>query len=523
MACVHRENSSGRGKKRSLGRSSAVYTGRMAYACDRRYFLLAAGTIGLIQLSCMIEEWIFKFMRGFHHFWFVALVELFIFSLCGHVATARKLSQPILELPRKPSGPLPLYAIVGFCLAGGTGLGKLAYKYLNYATGTILKSMKLLPTLMLSACWLRRRFHRLQVMASVLMVGSAALFGLGEREVEPEFHPLGLVLSLLGLFAQAVQNAANDRILRDHNDGVHEAMAWTNFFGFGFTLLLCVANGELASGLLFFSRSWWYWLALVVRCLLFYAGALLYTMLLKDSGAVPAVFVTTMRKALTVVVSFVLFPKPWSQNYATGSVLLLAAIGCEHRGNALAKALLASDLIKGVEGSCFSRLDRSSCDDDSSLPSTPYHHSGGADRLETDRRGGGPRSSSHAHRAGGAGEEEEGEAESALLREKTGSEASFVSQNDELAEDVQLAHHPRTPSSARTAACARASTCSSIYASAASAASGCAQDEDEPAGREGAMIGTATNQPSDAHLASDAQLAELRAKLRPRHHAGNTR
>ena len=58
----------------------------MAYACDRRYFLLAAGTIGLIQLSCMITDWIFKFMRGFHHFWFVALagaIHILTLRPCG--------------------------------------------------------------------------------------------------------------------------------------------------------------------------------------------------------------------------------------------------------------------------------------------------------------------------------------------------------------------------------------------------------------------------------------------------------
>jgi hypothetical protein len=33
--------------------------------------------------------------------------------------------------------------------------------------------------------------------------------------------------------------------------------------------------------------------------------------MLSESGAVTAVFVTTMRKALTVALSFLIFPKPW--------------------------------------------------------------------------------------------------------------------------------------------------------------------------------------------------------------------
>lgn len=68
------------------------------------------------------------------------------------------------------------------------------------------------------------------------------------------------------------------------------------------------------------------------------AGALLYTLLLKDGGAAGAVFVTTTRKALTVVVSFLAFPKPFSTNYAYGGCLMLGAIYCEYIGGQALKA-----------------------------------------------------------------------------------------------------------------------------------------------------------------------------------------
>ena len=48
---------------------------------ESRFLLLAAGTIFFIQVSCIIEEWIFKQLADFHYHWFVALLELAIFSL----------------------------------------------------------------------------------------------------------------------------------------------------------------------------------------------------------------------------------------------------------------------------------------------------------------------------------------------------------------------------------------------------------------------------------------------------------
>ena len=304
---------------------------------DTRFLLLSAGTIAFIQLSCIIEEWIFKSLPDFHYFWFVALVELALFTLFGGMAQWREAG----VLPTE-KGPRWLYAAVGICLAGGTGLGKVAYRYLNYTTGTVLKSMKLLPVMALSVCWLRRRFSALQVLAACLMVVSAACFGLGEAELEPSFHPLGIALSFGCLLSQALQNNAADRLLTDHAANVHEVMALSNGYGALTVLCITIANGELQPALAYFGGSAVATGLLVLRCALFYLGALFYTMLMQHSGAVSAVFVTTMRKALTVSISFVLFPKPWSHKYLLGLIFLLAAIVSEYQGKKQAPATTAA-------------------------------------------------------------------------------------------------------------------------------------------------------------------------------------
>ena len=55
-------------------------------------------------------------------------------------------------------------------------------------------------------------------------------------------------------------------------------------------------------------------------------------MLMKHFGAVAAVAVTTTRKALTVMVSFVVFSgdKPLTMKYASAAALFFAAAGCEY-------------------------------------------------------------------------------------------------------------------------------------------------------------------------------------------------
>ena len=121
-------------------------------------------------------------LPGFKFHWFVALVELVLFSMLGWAAECTAGSLP------QRKGPLLLYLGSGAALACGTGLGKVAFRYLNYATGTVLKSMKLLPVMCLSVCWLQRRYEMEEYLAALLMVVSAACFGLGEASVESELN-----------------------------------------------------------------------------------------------------------------------------------------------------------------------------------------------------------------------------------------------------------------------------------------------------------------------------------------------
>jgi len=192
------------------------------------YLALAAGTIFFVQVAAILEEWIFKQLPGFHYHWTVALHELLTFALLGYSCTGGG------ARPRSRVGPLLLHVGVGGSLAGGTGLGKVAFKYVNYATGTVLKSLKLLPVLLLSACWLGRRYTAAEVLAVCLMVSSAALFCLADvdagshGERAHSIHSLGISLSIGCVLSQAVQSNLQDKLLRDYNADVHEVMLYGN-------------------------------------------------------------------------------------------------------------------------------------------------------------------------------------------------------------------------------------------------------------------------------------------------------
>ena len=74
-----------------------------------------------------------------------------------------------------------------------------------------------------------------------------------------------------------------------------------------------MANGQIAA-------------LLFVYTLLSYGAITLHMMMVKDFGGVVTVLVGNTRKALTILLSFILFPKPGSILYVFGTILVFGGL-----------------------------------------------------------------------------------------------------------------------------------------------------------------------------------------------------
>eukprot|EP00440_Ansanella_granifera_P009539 gb/GFBE01010337.1/.p1 GENE.gb/GFBE01010337.1/~~gb/GFBE01010337.1/.p1 ORF type:complete len:322 (+),score=55.56 gb/GFBE01010337.1/:1-966(+) len=196
----------------------------------QRFLGLSLAFIGLLQFSCIVEEYIFVVLPGFKgFFWTVALAELVFFALSA--VMARWKEHGFIGSFQNRQAPLSLYAATALVLGLAQGLGKVTNRYLNYATGTIVKSSKLVPTLLISVLWLRRSVSPAEWVAATLLVSSSALMALGEQAVEPNFNPAGLGVAAVQLFLAALQGNLQERALKDYGAPISEAMALSNSLG----------------------------------------------------------------------------------------------------------------------------------------------------------------------------------------------------------------------------------------------------------------------------------------------------
>ena len=155
-------------------------------------------------------------MPGFDYFWTVAFAELLVFT--PRPSPARRRAGSLGSVLRDRRAPLRLYVAQAIVMAIYAAIAKIAYKYLNYATGTVLRSTKLVFVMAISVVWLGRSYAPVEYAAAVAMIVAVACFGLGEESAgtgHDENHAMGYVLSLAGLALAALQtNMAEQRHAR---------------------------------------------------------------------------------------------------------------------------------------------------------------------------------------------------------------------------------------------------------------------------------------------------------------------
>jgi len=316
---------------------------------SKAFLFLSVGTVLSIGISCAAEEFILKRIEGFTFYWFLALFELVVFSgmtfltsYAGIVGIAGKgggggaTESNALFITTPLKAPLHLYVASASLIGIYTSLGKVSYKYINYATGTVLKSSKLIPVIVLSSVWLKRTYHYLDYLACVLLVIASCFFAVGEHEgnkslgvEDPTLYAFGFFLSFFCVCVGAVQSNVVDKALRDYKASVSENMFMTN--SIGALLVFVVVLVKEPDAFAFFFGDWFYLSLITFRSVVFWLGAVFYTTLVKHFGAVPAVAVTTCRKVLTVVSSFVFFSsdKPFGATYFVALLFFFGAVACE--------------------------------------------------------------------------------------------------------------------------------------------------------------------------------------------------
>jgi adenosine 3'-phospho 5'-phosphosulfate transporter B3 len=146
---------------------------------------------------------------------------------------------------------------------------------------------------------------------------------------------IGIVLVCISVVADAFLPNFQERVF-DHGSSRIEVTYFTNILTLTAMTAAFTSTGDLQSAFGYvMANPQCLWL-MVFYTFLAYIAITLHMILVKEFGGITTVLVGNTRKAITICLSFILFPKPVSVYYAIGGVLVFGSL----IGNAFMKEKL---------------------------------------------------------------------------------------------------------------------------------------------------------------------------------------
>ncbi|CAF4689196.1 unnamed protein product [Rotaria sp. Silwood1] len=188
------------------------------------------------------------------------------------------------------------YLILPILTVAAMGLSTHSVGYLNYPTQLMFKCCKLIPVLIGGIVIQKKKFNRYDVAATFCMSIGLIFFTLADSKVRPNFNAYGVIVVCLALVADAIIGNYQEKIMKIYhvsNVEIHPLRTY------GYGLLFSIFG---------------------------YLGIDIVLSMIKEYGALVCVTVTTCRKAITIVLSFTLFSKPFVFDYVWSGLIVVLGI-----------------------------------------------------------------------------------------------------------------------------------------------------------------------------------------------------
>ena len=287
-----------------------------------RFTLLTVGVSVFFLLNSWVEEYTFKQLPKFQFGWYLTCFELLCFTTFAGLERLFISHEPVLS----HTASLRRHGIVAAAMTASRGLTNVSLQYLNYPTQIIFKSMKLITVMLGSLFILRASFTVYEYASALSLVVAACFFSLGDTDVSVEFPIKGITIVLLSLVGDSLHSNTQDSLLREHKASTSEAMLFTNFFAAVASFLYILVSGELFAAVAYCQAYPIAYVLFIGRSAVIYLGVLCFVLMIKSFGVVAATSVTTVRKIVSILLSFVMFPKQWSNKYWWGGLLFGASL-----------------------------------------------------------------------------------------------------------------------------------------------------------------------------------------------------
>mmetsp|Transcript_9183 Transcript_9183/g.13778 ORF Transcript_9183/g.13778 Transcript_9183/m.13778 type:complete len:374 (+) Transcript_9183:51-1172(+) len=317
---------------------------------DYELLVMAASAIGLSILYNLLQESMFKSDAKKHTALITMMTSLVYFVLSlfefrhelfsgkhghGHsdaqeVATAEGEAKKIPSMFSAMKGSILDYALLGTLTASGMYFTNWSLQYLNYTLRVLFKASKILPTVFVSVCFYRRKYSIAEYVNMCVLVLSIVLFsygdavGKGKTSAESNFDLIGVFLITVGVIADALTSNFESEVLFKKRQASHsEVMMAASLFGSLYMLVLLVVSGKAPDAFKYAMDNPSLAIKVVVSCSAGYFSITFILKIIKRVGAVSAEIVKSIRRVVSIMLSFLIYGNPFLTWHLVGSLFFL--------------------------------------------------------------------------------------------------------------------------------------------------------------------------------------------------------
>ncbi|EEC45098.1 predicted protein [Phaeodactylum tricornutum CCAP 1055/1] len=305
---------SSKSRRRSFSEQFEEFPSKLQFA------VLACAVFLFFGLHNFLQEAIMN-VEGFHRGVMLGYTEVLGVAVCSYLE--RKFLQNKEEVERV--APLSAYPLLTACLMTSSALSNISLNYINFPTKVVFRSCKLLPTMAIASIIHRKIFSATEYSCAFAVCAGLVLFAAADWELAPSFHPIGLVLVTLSVCADAILPNAQERIFRLGASRL-EVTFYTNIFSLLAYTTTTLLSGDLTATIRLVLQNRQLAVYFTVYTLIAYVAISVHMMVVKRFGGVAAVLVATGRKGMTLILSFLFFPKSFSWFYPAGAFLVLGGL-----------------------------------------------------------------------------------------------------------------------------------------------------------------------------------------------------
>jgi len=278
--------------------------------------------------------------------------------------------------------PLAMYMGLSLLRAVDLGMTNLAMQYINYPAKTLMKSSRVVFTMLFGVLITRKKYQLMDYFVVLCMVAGLVIFMHADSTSSAVFQPLGVVMLTISLLCDGAISNMSESIMRNYGVGQDEFIFQLYSIALVAISAAAAVKGDLQLGILWMIQPGTYdeviegtslenasWTVpgkigvIVLFSSAGFFGGSCSAAITKHFGALTMSITSTARKATTLFLSFFLFSNVCTMEHKLGAIIFISAL--------TAKSFLRRNKPKRTHSGTSSFLQEGSIDLELQISSQP--------------------------------------------------------------------------------------------------------------------------------------------------------